>query len=91
MVRVFSSRYSGGLKPGMGEFISWGVGETVRVVAGQDEGRLFVITSESRTHAGCPGQYVREGYFAGDPARTLCAKREAEIWFDVPPVPLRRP
>lgn len=80
MVRVYSSRYSPGLRPGDGQSICWQHGETVEIIAGQDKGRLFVIDSEPMAHADAPGQYVREGWFTDDSGTRWC-KREADMWF----------
>jgi hypothetical protein len=82
MTRVFASRYSADLQPGDGGKIAWDVGETVEVISGQDAGRRFVITSDYRTHGSAPaGEYVREGYFEDDTARTPWAKLEKALWF----------
>jgi hypothetical protein len=82
MTRVFSSRFNTGLRPGDGDQVDWQPGEIVSVISGQDEGRLFVVTSEGRSHPDMPdGELIREGYFTDDPDKTAWAKPEKTLWF----------
>lgn len=79
-VRVYLSRHSMDLKPGMGESIGWEIGEVVEIISGIDKGRLFKIESEGMSHRDAPGQYVREGRFL-DGKDGRVAKRESQMWF----------
>lgn len=88
MGQVSMSRYTPGLKPGMGEDIQWHIGEVVLIVDGVDKGRRFVVCSQTMSHPDCPGNgLVREGYFEDDPTQTKWAKAEALIWFVDQPEP----
>lgn len=79
-VRVFLSRHSAELKPGMGDSIDWNIGETVEIISGIDKGRLFVVESQGMSHSDAPGEYVREGKFL-DGRNGRVAKREKQMWF----------
>lgn len=79
-VRVFLSRHSEELKPGMGSSIDWNIGETVKIISGIDKGRLFIVESSGMSHNDAPGEYVREGRFV-DGRNGRCAKREKDMWF----------
>lgn len=79
-MRVYLSRHSTELKPGMGESIGWEIGETVEIISGVDKGRLFKIESVGMSHADCPGEYVREGRFVDGRDGKVC-KREKQMWF----------
>lgn len=79
-MRVFLSRHSHELKPGMGDSIDWNIGETVEIISGIDKGRLFVVETTGMAHNDAPGEYVREGHFV-DGRDGRCAKREKDMWF----------
>lgn len=81
MARVFYSRYQPGLKPGDGANIDWQVGERTEVISGPDKGRFFIVKSSWVRHPDVPWEYVREGYFEDDPAKTLYAKPESALWL----------
>lgn len=81
-MRVFMSRYTPGLKPGMGEKIGWNKGDVVLIISGIDKGRRFKVLTEGMSHDGAPGKFIREGYFLDDPSKTRWAKLEESMWFD---------
>jgi len=82
-MRVFVSRFTTDLHPGQGRLIDWKIGERVRVISGQDAGRIFVIQSQGMSHHDTPDDvYVRDGYFEDDPDQKLWAKSESVLWFN---------
>jgi len=81
-MRVFISRHNPNLQPGQGYLINWAIGERTLVISGMDNGRIFIVLSEGKTHREViRGTYVREGYFEDDPHERRVAKSEAVLWF----------